>query len=78
MDKIHFVNIQVQCQQNLLNTYSMQLRALQMEDGTLLYAPCNGCEQFDGSPACKRCICEIDRQFLNENPNIHSPISTIK
>ena len=59
-----FFSFKVKCPRDIPYIYDMSIRVLKKSDGTLIPAPCNGCEWMNGMPECSRCIESIFKMSL--------------
>lgn len=70
METIRFLNFKVVCPRSPYHQEEpMQLKYIE-KDGNRIYAPCNGCDNMDGSIICKKCRIAVfgkfNRGFLPE------------
>ena len=72
------VTYKVNCPRDLGKVYTMTILLAKLENGTYLPAPCNGCENSNGSSKCEYCMESLFKMSL-EDPTMQSfkqPIST--
>ena len=60
------VTYKVNCPRDFGKVYSMTIRLLEHEDGSLLPSPCNGCDELNGSAVCKQCIESLFKMSLKD------------
>ena len=60
------VTYKVNCPRDFGKVYSMTIRLLELDDGSLLPSPCNGCDELNGSSACNRCIESLFKMSLKD------------
>ena len=65
MERANFQKIQVKCPRSVCSIEDMTLRYIVLENGARFYAPCNGCDNMDGSQTCANCRRAITKMFCD-------------
>lgn len=72
-----YVKITVRCPNNPSVKYPMEMKYIITDNGSKLYAPCNGCDFLSGATICQKCTAAITMMFnyREQDINVHESIS---